>query len=328
MNKFWDNYPDIQNKLELVKSHMIKVSKNGNEFFNSSFDYLFSNCGKMLRPAFIIIGSMLKNIYLNEEKQNLINNLASAIEMLHNATLIHDDIIDDSFLRRGKQSIQSKFSKEYAVYMGDFLFSECFLMLSKFDIPKEIMIKLAEGISSVCKAEMSQNYYRYNLNITDEQYLKIISGKTASIFGLSLGLGASQLDFNEKDIQKIYNIGFNIGMAFQITDDILDYTSKESVIGKDVKSDILKGYYTLPIILSFNTTYKNEIKRYLEKENLDNTDLNKIYSMIQDSNVLKKSELIAEEYTNKSISLLNNFDESDGKKILLEIIPFLLKRVY
>jgi heptaprenyl diphosphate synthase len=231
-------------------------------------------------------------------------------------------------LRRGKEAIHSKYSKEHAVYMGDFLFSECFLMLSNLEIPKEVVIKLAEGISTICKAEMLQNYYRYDFNVTDEQYLKIISGKTAVLFGISLSIGAAQLDFDEEELKKIFNIGFNVGMAFQITDDILDFISEESVIGKDVKSDILKGYYTLPIILSFNTEYKNEIKSFFDKESLSDDDLINIYNLIHKSGALEKSKLIAENYTSKAINELNEFEESAGKKVMREILPVLLKRSY
>lgn len=328
MSKFWNNYPEIEEKLIYVKKNMLDVSKSSEQYLDHSFEYLYSTGGKMLRPAFIIIGSLFQKEHLTEDKEKLIKDLATAIEMLHSATLVHDDIIDNSFLRRGKEAIHSKYSKEYAVYMGDYLFSECFLMLSDYEIPRDILKHLAQGISTVCKAEMLQNHYRYNSNVSVEEYLKVISGKTAALFGISLSIGANQAGIDQEKTNKLYEIGNNIGIAFQITDDILDFTSDEKTFGKEVKSDILKGYYTLPLLLSFQTEYKKELEKIFNKENIENKDLENVFEIVQKSGAIEKSQEYAKEYIDKAMKDLDSFDDSKGKKILIEILPKLLKRSY
>jgi heptaprenyl diphosphate synthase len=231
-------------------------------------------------------------------------------------------------LRRGKRAIHSKYSKEYAVYMGDYLFSESFLMLSDYDIPREVMKHLAQGISTICKAEMLQNHYRYDSKVSVEDYLKVISGKTAALFGISLSMGGNQAGVDEDKTNKLYEIGNNIGIAFQITDDILDFTSDEKTLGKEVKSDIIKGYYTLPLLLAFQSDYKKELENIFDKKSIDERDLDYIFEIVKNSGAIKKSEEYAEEYINKAINEINVFQDSRGKRILVEILPKLLKRTY
>lgn len=326
MSKFWKDYPDIERELEYVKETMLKVSKSSEQYLNNSFDYLYSTGGKMLRPAFLIIGSLFGT--KNVENAENIRQLAAAIEMLHSATLVHDDIIDESYLRRGKESIHSKYSKEYAVYMGDYLFSQWFLMLSEFDISHTLLKELAKGISMICKGEMIQNQYRYNLDISVRKYLKIISGKTAALFAASLSAGANETDLDSKQIKKIAKAGHHIGMAFQLTDDLLDYKSDEKTLGKEVQSDILRGYYTLPIILSLNSEYSSDIKKILLKDILKKEDISLLIELTQKSGAIDKTEEMAERYTKKAIEDIQGLPDSKGKNILLEIIPKLLKRNY
>ncbi len=328
MSKFWNEYPEIEEKLIYVKKNMLEVSKSSEKYLDRSFEYLYSTGGKMLRPAFIFIGSLFQNEEISEEKEKLIKDIATAIEMLHTATLVHDDIIDDSFLRRGKEAVHSKYSKEYAVYMGDYLFSECFLMLSDYDIPRDIMKNLAKGISKVCKAEMLQNHYRYDSKVSIDDYLQVISGKTAALFGISLSIGANEAGLNEELTNKLYEIGNNIGIAFQITDDILDFTSDEKTLGKDVKSDILQGYYTLPLLLAFQSDYKNELINIFEKQNMDERDLDFVFELVQKSGAIEKSNEYAKNYIDKAMDNLNSFEDSKGKKVLSDILPKLLKRSY
>jgi heptaprenyl diphosphate synthase len=322
MSTFWNDYPEIKEKLIYVKNNMLEKSKSSEKYLDRSFEYLYSTGGKMLRPAFLIIGSLFIKEKLDEKKEKLIKDLASAIEMLHNATLVHDDIIDDSFLRRGKEAIHSKYSKEYAVYMGDYLFSESFLMLSNYDIPRDIIKHLAQGISTVCKAEMLQNHYRYDSKVSVEDYLKVISGKTAALFGISLSVGANQAGIDEDKTNKLYEIGNNIGIAFQITDDILDFTSNEQTLGKEVKSDIIKGYYTLPLLLAFQSNYKKAVKK--EGYNFEHHN-----AMVKYNLSTTQAKLVI--FTMLSIAILTGFSLfllTDWFVLLIGIISFMTGILY
>ncbi len=328
MSTFWSEYPEIEEKLIFVKNNMLEKSKSSEKYLDRSFEYLYSTGGKMLRPAFIIIGSLFMKQKLNEEKDKLIKDLASAVEMLHTATLVHDDVIDDSFLRRGKEAIHSKYSKEYAVYMGDYLFSESFLILSDYNIPRDVMKNLAQGISTICKAEMLQNHYRYDSKVSVEEYLKVISGKTAALFGISLSLGANQVGIEEEKTNKLYEIGNNIGLAFQITDDILDFTSDEKNLGKEVKSDIIRGYYTLPLLLAFHSENKDELQKIFEKDNMNESDLDQVFEIVRKSGAIEESKKHAKKYIDKATNELDKFEDTKGKQILKAILPKILKRSY
>ena len=325
MSKLWLEYKDINTDLEKVKSIIQKTNKTSEKYLNDSVDYLVLSGGKMLRPAFLIIGSQFGQEY--NKKESLLQ-LAASIEMMHLATLIHDDIIDESFLRRGKETIQSKYSKEYAVYMGDFLFSQCFASLVDFDFDPTLLRTMAKGIARVCTGEMMQSHLRYNTEVTKKQYLRVITGKTAVLFAVSLAVGAYYGKASESTVAKLARIGLNVGRAFQLIDDLLDYTGDVDTIGKDAQADIVKGYYTLPIILTLNSTYCNKTKTLLEKSILSADDAKHLIQYAHSSGAIQETQNLAKHYTQKAVHDLKKLPDSIGKKRLLEIIPKLLERTF
>jgi heptaprenyl diphosphate synthase len=245
----------IQNQLKQVKLILDSELQLGDRYLNGSLDYVKASTGKMLRPTFLLVGATFGTI--KNEKELL--NLATAIEVLHTATLIHDDIIDEAKLRRGKESIQSKYSKEYAVYMGDFLLSRCFMMLSNLDIDRESAVNISKAVNKVCIGEMKQNVMRYDVNITPAIYFRIIARKTAALFALSLGTGASFADVDKTISKKLARIGYHIGMTFQMVDDLLDFEGESGVVGKEVRSDIIRGNYSLPLIYALQSSNRIEL---------------------------------------------------------------------
>ncbi len=326
MSKYWSNYPDLYEALESVKTTVIKINHSSEEFLNDSIDYLLTTGGKMLRPAFLIIGSMFGDeIPL---KKNKIETIAAAIETLHLATLIHDDIIDEALLRRGQQTIQSKYGKEYAVYMGDFLFSQCFVMLAEEEVSTKVLKYISKGVSRICKGEMLQSHLRYQTDITVLDYLRIIKGKTAALFAISLGAGAYEAGAKEALARKIAMIGLNIGMAFQLVDDLLDYTGNIEVLGKEVQSDILRGYYSLPLILALNSPLKQQIQEILNKTELNGVDVKRLIELTHQSGAIKETEHLAKKYTDKALKSLGELPGGKGKNILMDIVPSMLKRSY
>jgi len=325
MGKFWLDYKDIYEDLQNVKNIILETNYTSEKYLNDSIDYLGESGGKMLRPAFLIIGSLFGN---KEVEKDSIINLAAAVEMMHLATLVHDDIIDESFLRRGKETIQSKYSKEYAVYMGDYLLSQCFLMLVDYDLDPQLVKILAKGIKKICTSEMMQNHLRYNNNVTKSQYLKIITGKTAVLFAVSFIAGASYSGANEETLKRLGRIGLNIGRAFQLIDDLLDYTGDIETIGKDSQADLLKGYYTLPIILGLNSKYRKEIETVLNKKTFTDDDIKILINCAHKSGAITETKKLAIRYTEKAIKDINSLPENRGKEILLDVVPKLLERIY
>lgn len=324
MSQFWAKYPSIQEDLRQVSEIIEKTNKSSEVYLSESLDYLMLAGGKMIRPAFVFLGSQFGD--RADENREKIVHLAASIETLHMATLVHDDIIDESKMRRGQESIQSKYGKPYAVYMGDYLFTQCFLMLVDYDFEAENIKRVAEAMKRVCIGEMMQYQRRYRIDKSTKNYLKVVSGKTAALIAISLGVGAYESGASEETSKLLGRIGYNIGMAFQIIDDLLDYNGDHKSFGKDTKADILKGYYTLPIIRSLGKNEGKSVESLLGKATLDEEDINELIAITKCSGALEETEQLAEKYTKRALKYTAQLPDCEAKSILEEIIPIMLKR--
>lgn len=318
---------EIENLLSLIDIKIKNNLKSGNNYLKGSIDYLLLSRGKMLRPTLLLIGSMFGT---KQKKDNeTITDIASAIETLHLATLIHDDVIDEAKLRRGLESIQSKYSKEYAIYMGDYLLSRCFLLLTEINIEKQLAVNIAKAVSKICTGEIKQYQNRYNYNISFMEYLRIVSGKTAALISMALGAGAYISNAKKSDIKRLAHIGYKIGIAFQLIDDILDYAGDNKTVGKELQTDILRGYYGLPLIHSLrsDSPYREKIIKRLES-GVTNSNIKEVLQLINKSGSIEYTLELARKYHNKAVDLTNKLPESKGKELLLELIYKLTKRVF
>ncbi len=321
MDKFWDECPVVKNDLEEVIKIMKKNIKCREKFVEDAILDLINSGGKLLRPAFLIIAARFGEF--NEEE---VYPLAAVLEMLHMATLVHDDIVDDSKLRRGIETIQSKYGKDYAVYIGDFLFCRCFKILSENSTLKNINID-SNSMSRICLGEIEQFASKYNTKVSVRKYLKRISAKTAELFALSFYSGAVESKCDSRLCKKLSNIGHNIGMAFQIIDDILDYTGNEVVVGKTIGNDIKQGIYTLPIIYALEK--KNpDLSSILNKDYFEENDLKAISDIVKELKGIEKSRALAEKYTNRAFNLINTLPDGESRNILLKTTKKLLVRFY
>ncbi|GFP74450.1 polyprenyl synthetase family protein [Clostridium fungisolvens] len=321
MDKFWSEYPVVNNDLEEVIKIIKKNIKCKEKLVENAILELVNSGGKLLRPAFLIIAARF-----GEFKEDEIYPLAAVLEMLHMATLVHDDIVDDSKLRRGTETVQSKYGKDYAVYIGDFLFCRCFKILSEHSTLKNIKAD-SNVMSRICMGEIEQFSSKYNKQVSVKRYLKRISSKTAELFSLSFYSGAAASGCDERLARKLSNIGHNIGMAFQIIDDILDYTGSEEVVGKSIGTDIKQGLYTLPLIYVLEKKNSN-LSSILDKESLEDKDIKEIADIVKSFGGIEKSRALAERYTNKAFNLINTLPEGENKNILLKTTEKLLVRFY
>lgn len=321
MDNFWNEYPVMKSDLEEVTKIMKKSIKCKEKLVENAILELINSGGKLLRPAFLIIAARFGNF-----KEEEIYPLAAVLEMLHMATLVHDDIIDNSELRRGTETIQAKYGKGYAVYIGDFLFTRCFKILSEHSTLKGINVD-SNVMSRICMGEIEQFSSKYNKKVSVRRYLKRISSKTAELFSLSFYSGAMGSGCDDKLCKRLSNIGHDIGMAFQIIDDILDYTGDETALGKSVGNDIKQGIYTLPLIYVLEK--KNQrLSDILDKDSLDEMDLREINCIVRDSGGIEKARELAEKYTNRAFKLINTLPEGENKNILLKTTEKLLVRFY
>jgi len=321
MNSFWNEYPNIQSELEVVSKIIKNNIKTNEKVIENALLELLNSGGKLLRPAFLIISGKFGDY--NRDK---ILPLAAVIEMLHMATLVHDDIIDDSLLRRNSPTTQAKYGKDVAVFMGDYLFSRCFLVLSKNN-SMEDMQEVAKVISTICKQEINQFTSRFSEDMSIKKYLKRIGGKTAALFALSFYVGAKQSNCDEKLSRQLGRIGYEIGMAFQIVDDILDYTGEEKEVGKPVGNDLKEGLYTLPLISAYKKD-KTRLEGLLSKESMTEENVNEIIKTTIELGGIEKSRELAIKYTNKTFKRIKALPNCESKNILLRITEKLLKRKY
>lgn len=233
--------------IDKMNQQLKSILVSENTEMQQVIDWVLSEKGKQIRPKMLLMSSMYSN------KKNIdATKFAAIIEIVHMASLIHDDIIDDSDMRRGKESVQSKFGKKMAVYAGDYMiFSALSACFEDFNLKYRCVLN---GLKKLCNGELGQSSNLYNINISENQYLENISGKTAALFRISCELGAIVGGADRSSIKNLAEFGEKYGILFQIHDDILDYGDNNIHHDKPVFQDFKNGIYSLPIIYACEDT--------------------------------------------------------------------------
>lgn len=322
MSKFWSDYPIIEKEIDAVVDIIAKNAKCKDKIIENSILELLNSGGKMLRPAFTIIASKFGEY--NEERTRA---LASVMEMFHMATLVHDDIIDEAEFRRGKETVQSKYGKNYAVYIGDFLFCLCFRVLATTSSIERGIDVDTQVMSRICMGEIEQLNSRFNKDISIKDYLKRTSGKTAELFSLSLYIGAAESFCDKKTCRLFWNIGHNVGMAFQIIDDVLDYVATDEELGKKSGNDLKEGIYTLPLLLAMKKN-PDVFENVLNHDGYSSKEIDNIINLVKENDGISDAIKIANKYSQKAFRDINKLPDNEYKEILLEVVGKLLKRGY
>lgn len=321
MNKIWSKYPDIKKELTEVVNLMKKNIKCKDKKIENSILDLIESGGKLLRPAFVLIGSKFGDSDTEKSVPT-----AAVIELLHMASLVHDDVIDESKLRRGQETIQSKYGKDYAVYIGDYLFCVCFKILATNSSLQALNVD-ARAMSKICMGEVNQLNSRFSMKLSVKDYLSRISGKTAELFSISLYLGAAECNADKNVSRELKNIGHNLGMAFQIMDDILDYEGNDTSIKKSAANDLRQGIYTLPFIYAYKNN-KKVFEEIVNKDSYTEEEVYKIISLVEENDGIKMAKELARKYMDKCFKGINKLPENEYKVVLKEIAEWLLNRTY
>lgn len=231
---------------EVINSRIREVLISDNPEVNEIINYIVENNGKMVRPRLVMLSSAFY-----ECDSNIVRDVAVAVELIHMASLVHDDIIDRSLLRRGRQSVNSLWGNQVSVLSGDYLFAAAFQIVNWYGL-KAIMESITEAIMTMCAGEIKQMSMAYQTVITEEQYLVKTFEKTACLFAASCQIGALTGAMPADNVQHIKNFGMYLGLAYQIMDDVLDFVSEANLLGKPVGNDLIQGNITLPIIYALN----------------------------------------------------------------------------
>ena len=277
--------------------------------------------GKRIRPVFVLLAGKFGNYDIN-----LLKNVAVALELIHMASLVHDDVIDDADLRRGQPTVKSKWDNKIAMYTGDFVFALALELMTNIDKPQAHKI-LANTMVEVTIGEIQQikDKYRFNQNLRD--YLRRIKRKTALLIAASCQLGAIAADVEESIHKKLYRIGYYVGMSYQIIDDILDFTSTEEQLGKPAGSDLLQGNITAPALFSMeNEHIRSQIEKVHEK--MHPSDIEDIISLIKKSGGIEKSIALSDLYLKKALALLEELPANKAQKTLRNVAKFIGRRKF
>ncbi len=317
---YWEHYPELQDELRAVEDYMRKKVVSKKKILTDISLDLIDAGGKRVRPASLILAAKCGKRY----NKDVIIPLAAALELIHTATLVHDDIIDESKFRRGKESIQHKWGKDMAVYVGDYLLSKSFCILSNRTSTERLQY-VSRTVKAICEGEISQYESRYQ-KITTYDYIKRIYRKTAFLFALSLSAGASESQCSKKIGRALVNYGMNYGVAFQIYDDLLDYTSNEKMIGKPIGNDVKQGYYTLPLLVaSKDKQYGKRINEILKlHQDITEDQLEDLFGMVKKTDAIDQTRNLSKRYIQKAAS---QFKDLSGKKDVVNTLQLMLDKL-
>jgi octaprenyl-diphosphate synthase len=323
-NSYFQLKNSVENKLMLVEEKIKSKLDSNVELVKKMTDYHLSTGGKRLR-ALLTLGSSKLCGYTKGTRDI---NLAACVELIHAATLMHDDVIDNGLIRRGKKTPNKIWGNHSSVLAGDYLLSRCFEMMVE-DGNIEVLKLLSSTSSIIAQGEILQIQHKGEVDMLEETYLKIISSKTAELFAAATKVGAilSEMKTKEKEALEFY--GRNLGLTFQIADDTLDYNSELKLFGKNIGQDFYEGKITLPIILLFQKADKDEketLKKTFAKKERDQNDLNYTLSLIKKYNIINSCYQKAKHYINLSSNSLSVFKDSEEKNILENLTSFSLSR--
>lgn len=317
-------YALIGDDLKQVNILIIERVKNEIPLINDIVSHIVSSGGKRIRPALTLICSKLCNY---NEKRHI--SLAAAVEFIHTATLLHDDVVDESKLRRGLPTANEVFGNKASVLVGDFLLSQAFQFMVADGSLKVLKI-LSDASAIIAKGEVMQLISEGEPETSIEDYLGIITSKTAALFAAACELGAIVSDRSEHEAN-LRNFGLNIGIAFQLVDDALDYAADEETLGKTVGDDFREGKITLPVIIAYaegNKEEKSFWTRTLGDLEQTHDDLDKAILLLEKHSAISKTLEMAELYCEKARKSLNNFQPSLARTALFDLVDFCVSRAY
>ncbi len=319
-----DIYGNIQAELDLVEKRLRSYSSSAsNQLIAEIGNYLFQKSGKRLRPALVILSSKLFDY---EGSDHIF--MSAVVELIHTASLIHDDIIDNSALRRGGQTVHERWGPNITVLLGDYLYIKSIGLSLRANYEKVNKI-LTDVTTLMIEGELTEYYLSGDPTISEAQYLEIIEKKTASLFSASCEIGGILGKASPEEEQSLIEYGTNLGLAFQIVDDLLDFTGDEKILGKPILSDLSEGRITLPLIRSLESGESNERRRlagFLEKPELDREARKSVLEIVRSNGALEYTRKKAEEYSLKSREIISRFPESPHRETLSSLSEFVVKR--
>jgi len=324
LNPFEEIKSSFEEQLKQVDNHIkIKLSSHV-DLVGEMATHLMKTGGKRLRPLLTVCSSEMFGY-----KGNRHINLAACVELIHNATLLHDDVIDNSNSRRGFQTTNAIWGNKSSILAGDYLLSRCFEMMVN-DGSEEVLKILSSVSSEIAQGEIMQLQFEKQVDMVEKNYLDIISAKTASLFGASMRVGGCINNRSKKEKEALESYGRNLGICFQITDDILDYFSREKIFGKKIGNDFKEGKITLPIILLFqksNSTEREMLNKFFAQNERSNQDFDQTLNLIKKYEIINICKKRADYFSNVASDSLSIFEKNFIVEKLQELSFYIVNRL-
>tara|TARA_A100001011_G_scaffold391292_1_gene476476 strand:+ start:69 stop:1082 length:1014 start_codon:yes stop_codon:yes gene_type:complete len=325
-NSYYELKNSVEEKLVLVEEKIKTKLTSKVDLVDEMTKYHLITGGKKLRALLTLSSAKL----CGYSKGSRDVNLAACVELIHAATLMHDDVIDNGEIRRGKKTINSIWGNKSSILVGDYLLSRCFEMMVE-DGNLEILKLLSSTSAEISQGEVLQLQHKGEIDILEETYLKIISAKTASLFSAATKVGSILGNKENKTKEALEFYGKNLGLTFQIADDTLDYNSELKLFGKEIGNDFYEGKITLPIILLYHKAKKDEkqeLRKFFEKNERSEKEFKKVLLMIKKYNIINNCYTKAEYFINLASNSLSIFEDSREKEMLQSLTSFSLERTF
>ncbi|NJK38041.1 MAG: solanesyl diphosphate synthase [Oscillatoriales cyanobacterium RM1_1_9] len=315
-------FSPVENDLQLLTENLKQLVGARHPILYAAAEHLFTVHGKQVRPAIVLLIS--RATMQNSDLTLKHRRLAEITEMIHTASLVHDDVVDESELRRGIPTVHSLFSNRVAVLAGDFLFAQSSWYLANLD-NLEVVKLLSQVIMDLAEGEIQQGLNRFDTGLSIDAYLQKSYYKTASLIANS-SKAAGVLSGVSTDLSEdLYQYGCNIGLAFQIVDDILDFTGSTKTLGKPAVSDLKSGNLTAPVLYALEEEPHLEV--LIEREFAQDGDLDQAIALIMNSSGIGRSRELAAQHAQRALDGLTQLPASDSRQTLVELSDYVLSRL-
>lgn len=320
--KIAKTYSFIKKDLQQIETALSEAIQADHPVLRQASTQLLNAGGKRIRPVFVLLSGQLGNYQLEKVKK-----VAVSLELIHMATLVHDDVVDDATLRRGKPTVKHQYGNKIAMYTGDYILARALEYITTLKNPTIHQI-LSKTLVEVCVGEIEQIKFKFNWNQQLRDYLRRIRRKTALLIAVSCKLGALASQLPRKQANYLYKYGYYIGMSYQIIDDILDFTSSEAVLGKPTASDLLQGHITLPVMYAMkNETFKKDLQNlFYDPSTVTQSDMKQLIQNLKDTGAIEKSYKMSNQYLEKALQALEQLPDHKAKGVLQDIAMTIGKR--
>jgi octaprenyl-diphosphate synthase len=318
--KIWEYYKE---DLQQAEDRMQEILKTVEPAISAVGHHIFAAGGKRVRPILAILSSRLFGLRGDD-----VSTLASSVEFIHAASLVHDDVVDGADLRRGKPTAHSLWGNQVVILVGDFLYANA-LRLANLLGKQSVMDALCTATAKMSEGELIQLSKQGKIDITEDDYMKIIQGKTAILISAACKGGAVIGNASQQQVDALASFGLKFGFAFQMADDILDYMAEEKAFGKNLGKDLEEGKITLPLLYLLRSAENNEterIKEIISAGSITENDLADIQGMFSRHNSIEQSYERAHSLLDEAKAELDIFDDSMEKQSLLAIADYAVKR--